>query len=283
MFFNSFTNINFGCSNFTFGNFGFPNFGLNNFNITYNNLFITNNFSLFQPSINNFNMSFSPNFTQSFNSDFSPNFNIWTFSNTSGFFPQSSIFTTCKTTYQPNNITSSYERKPQSSTHKISSSRGKTQTQTQTSQAYTGALSQYNSEKGNKLAEIAMKNAGYEISATTKKVTDKKKNPQKFTKACARYVQTSITDAGLDDNIARVGSAYQITDSLRKNSNFTEISASTNLKDLPPGAIIIYNRGAQGYSSEHGHVEIITKDGRAVSDGITDYLYRKPSHIFIPV
>ena len=74
-----------------------------------------------------------------------------------------------------------------------------------------------------------------------------------------------------------------MADSLRRNSNFSEISASTSLSDLPPGAVIVYNRGAQGYSSEHGHVEIITKDGRAVSDAITDNLYKRPSHIFIPV
>ena len=74
-----------------------------------------------------------------------------------------------------------------------------------------------------------------------------------------------------------------MTDILSKNSNFEEIPASTPLKDLQPGTVIIYDRGVQGYNSKHGHVEIITKDGRAVSDAITDNLYKKPSHIFIPV
>jgi hypothetical protein len=148
---------------------------------------------------------------------------------------------------------------------------------------YTGSLSQYNSEKGNRLAEIAMRNAGFVIDKGTKQVTNRTKDPQDFIGCCARYVQTDLTDAGLDDGIPRVGSAYLMTNSLRRNRNFAEISASTSLRDLPPGTIIIYNRGAQGYNETHGHVEIITQDRRAVSDAITDNLYKRPSHIFIPV
>ena len=321
MFINSFTNINFGCSNFAFGNFGFPNFGLYNFNMSYNNPFMTNGFNFYQPSINCFNMSFTPsvpqnfvpNFTSSFGtglgSSFGPNLGIWNFSNTQNIANSNSIFSNTQTTYQSINLTSNHNTPPQTSTQQTSYSRRSSetpaertqsrrqtqpqaqtgirstqvQTQTNTTQRYTGSLSQYNPEKGNHLAEIAMRNAGYKIDPTTKKVTSERKDPQKFTRACARYVQTSLTVAGLDDNIPRVGSAYQMTASLRNNNNFTEISSSTNLKDLPPGTVIVYNRGVQGYSSVHGHVEIITKDGRAVSDGITDNLYKKPSHIFIPV
>lgn len=148
---------------------------------------------------------------------------------------------------------------------------------------YTGSLSQYNPEKGNRLAEIAMRNAGFVVDRYTKQVTTQIKDPQDFNGGCARYVQTDLAVAGLDDGISRVGSAYLMTNSLRRNRNFAEISNSTPLRDLPAGTIIVYNRGACGYNKKHGHVEIITTDGRAVSDGITDYLYKKPSHIFIPV
>ena len=48
-------------------------------------------------------------------------------------------------------------------------------------------------------------------------------------------------------------------------------------------APVIVASGAQGYNETHGHVEIITQDRRAVSDAITDNLYKRPSHIFIPV
>ena len=46
---------------------------------------------------------------------------------------------------------------------------------------------------------------------------------------------------------------------------------------------MVYDKGVQGYSASYGHTEITTGDGRAVSDGITNNLYKKPSSIFIPV
>ena len=68
------------------------------------------------------------------------------------------------------------------------------------------------------------------------------------------------------------------------NKNFKEISTSKiDVKDLPAGCVLVYNRGSQGYSSEYGHTEITTGDGRAVSDGITKHLFKKPDAIFVPV
>jgi len=96
------------------------------------------------------------------------------------------------------------------------------------------------------------------------------------------YVKASIRDAGLGSY--KNGHAYQMTGILRSNPNFKEISpSSVNVKDLPSGCILVYNRGAQDYSAEYGHTEITTGDGRAVSDGITDNLYKEPSAIFVPV
>ena len=71
---------------------------------------------------------------------------------------------------------------------------------------------------------------------------------------------------------------------LRKNKKFKEISPSeVNVEDLPAGCILVYNKGVQGYSPKYGHTEITTGDGRAVSDGITNNLYKTPSSIFVPV
>ena len=284
MLYNYFSNFNFGCINFNFGNFSFPQFGLNTFS-TFN----------FNPFMTTFSQPF-------FNNSFQFNTSIWgyngfgqspiSFNNyTPTYNNNESIFTPAKT-----DKTYSYELKTSfSPTIKTNSSLTtpintpqKTLSNTPTStisktKSDLSVLNQYNETKGNKLAEIALKNAGFVIDSTTKQVTNRAKNPQTFVGSCARYAQTAITDAGLDDGISRVGSAYLMTDSLRKNNNFAEISSSTSLKDLPPGTVIVYNRGAQGYSQKHGHVEIITKDGRAVSDAITDNLYKKPSHIFIPV
>ena len=71
---------------------------------------------------------------------------------------------------------------------------------------------------------------------------------------------------------------------LRNNKNFKEIPVDTvNVKDLPAGCVLVYDKGSQGYSRKYGHTEITTGDGRAVSDGITKNLYKKPSAIFMPV
>ena len=64
---------------------------------------------------------------------------------------------------------------------------------------------------------------------------------------------------------------------------FKEISPnSVNVKDLPAGCVIVFDRGMYKYSDDYGHVEITTGDGRGVSDGVTTDL-RKPSAIFMPV
>ena len=124
-------------------------------------------------------------------------------------------------------------------------------------------LRDYNAQKGRKLATTALDNStgwsGY----------------------CAKYVKTAIKDSGLGSYTS--GHAYQMTDILENNSNFKQISTTNvNVNDLPAGCVLVYDRGAQGYSSNYGHVEITTGDGRGVSDGITNNL-RKPSAIFIPV
>jgi len=125
-------------------------------------------------------------------------------------------------------------------------------------------LTGYNAEKGKRLASVALDNSvgwrGY----------------------CAAYVKDSIQDANL--GIYKYGHAYQMPSILRNNSNFKEISPEgVDVSKLPAGCVLVYDRGVQGYSKKYGHTEITTGDGRAVSDGITKNLYKKPSTIFIPV
>ncbi len=103
-----------------------------------------------------------------------------------------------------------------------------------------------------------------------------------FTGYCARYVKNAIEATGLGryEN----GHAYQMASILRRNKNFKEISPnSVNVNNFPAGCILVYGRGVSGYSSQWGHVEITTGDGRAVSDGVTDNLRNRPTAIFMPV
>jgi hypothetical protein len=249
-----------------------------NFNQTYS--FIQNTYT--QPIFNN-SFNYSNYNTQSYKTDYS-------FQPTQTFsFNPTPIsigdFYSSSTTSQLNTPIARQTRITSSSIATNSSSSVVTKkktTTTQTSTKKTGLLRDYNADKGSKLAEVAMHNAGYVIDSNTKKITSQTKDPDEFTSYCTRYVKAAIRDAGLGDYYG-AGSAYQMTSYLRNNDNFKEIASSTPLKDIPAGSILVYDRGVAGYSSEHGHIEIKTDDGRAVSDGITDNLYKRPSHIFMPV
>ena len=260
-------------SNFSYCNFQMPIF-YNSFSFNFNpqNIFFQNTFT--QPYFNTgYNFSYNiPAFNTSYNSNL----------NNSSSYSSTPISINDFYSFNSNSITNT----PTTPTVRRSSSTSTTEARTETSSSKTttrktGLLREYNSEKGNRLADIAMHNAGYVIDASTTKITSQTKDPDEFTSYCARYVKAAIRDAGLGEYYS--GHAYQMAGHLRNNDNFKEISSSTPLKDVPAGAILVYDRGVAGYSSQYGHVEIKTDDGRAVSDGITDNLYKRPSHIFIPV
>ena len=125
-------------------------------------------------------------------------------------------------------------------------------------------LDGYNAFKGKNLAKIALnRSVGW-------------------TGYCAAYVKSAIQEANL--GAYKYGHAYQMPSILRNNSNFKEISPEgVDVGKLPAGCVLVYDKNTEGYSKKYGHTEITTGDGRAVSDGITKNLYKKPSSIFIPV
>ena len=158
-----------------------------------------------------------------------------------------SLYTPDSNSQTPAVTTNSYETKPLSLTRNTNNS-----------------LAGYNASAGQKLANIALNN-----SAGWKHL-------------CATYVKNAIQDANMGEY--KYGDAYKMSSILRDNKNFKEISAdSIDVKDLPAGCVLVYDKGAQGYSKNYGHTEITTGDGRAVSDGITQHLHKKPSAVFIPV
>ena len=127
----------------------------------------------------------------------------------------------------------------------------------------TADIKDYNKTNGSKLAQIARERA------------------TGFKEQCAKYVSDALEAAGLSNG--KRGHGYQMAEILRKNDHFKEINVNDiDWKNLPEGCILTYDKGAQGYSEEYGHVEITTGDGKAVSDGVTNNI-RKPSAIFIPV
>ena len=209
-----------------------------------------NNFNWGFGMNNWFMPSFSYNVNPFFDSSFMfPNFQMPTFSfmpsiwsyapsySYSSNYQFTPLFTTSYTNnLEPQNVDSEIKTKPQTTVTQNGS-----------------VLSGYNASAGKRLANIALNNS------------------VGWTGYCARHVKNAISAANLGSY--QSGHAYQMPSILRNNKNFKEIPAQdVNVKDLPAGCVLVYNRGSQGYSQEYGHTEITTGDGRAVSDGITKNL-----------
>ena len=130
-----------------------------------------------------------------------------------------------------------------------------------------------------------LKAKGYKYSSANgqKFARDLANNSVGFTGNCSKYVRQSLQRIGLYNGHTQ--SAYQMAAVLADNKNFQEISpSSVDLKNLPAGCIVVYDRGAAGYSSEDGHIEVTLGDGTACSDGRT-YNIRNAQNmrIFVPV
>ena len=122
----------------------------------------------------------------------------------------------------------------------------------------------YSSAKGQKLAK------------------DMANHSDGFTGHCSRYVREGLQRTGLYNG--HTASAYQMGGILAKNKNFQEVSPnSVNLKNLPAGCILVYDKNTKKYSNEHGHIEVTLGDGTACSDGRTRNIYSTNNmRIFVP-
>ena len=124
----------------------------------------------------------------------------------------------------------------------------------------------YNSEKGSQLAKKA---ASHAVG---------------FTGKCSKYVNDDLEAVGLA--VGRTGSAADMDTNLAKSGKFKElkVNSASDLKKLPAGCVLVYKRGAAGYSSKHGHIEITLGNGTAASDGVTRNLrHSNNMHVFVPV
>lgn len=99
---------------------------------------------------------------------------------------------------------------------------------------------------------------------------------------CARYVKTAVSQSGL--GAYESGHAYQLVDSFENNKNFKEISINPkDLTKLPAGCIIVYDKGAAGYSKNYGHIEVTLGNGKAASDFITNNIRQSNNiNVFVP-
>lgn len=83
---------------------------------------------------------------------------------------------------------------------------------------------------------------------------------------CLAGVQDALQSFGCKDQ--RLPSAYMKADQLAGDPNFKEVKVSANdLKNLPPGCIIVWNRSGDGSAfGQHGHIQITQGGGKATSD-----------------
>lgn len=97
---------------------------------------------------------------------------------------------------------------------------------------------------------------------------------------CYRNVKQDLAKAGIN---VTGGSAYMAADQLAQNSKVQEVKglANEDLKKLPPGAIVVWNRG-NGH--EHGHISIAMGDGREASDVMRKQItnYGTSFRVFLP-
>ncbi len=79
------------------------------------------------------------------------------------------------------------------------------------------------------------------------------------------------------------GSAYMAAPQLAKNANFKEIKvAKSELKELPPGAIIVWGKSKL---KKHGHITVALGNGKEASDHVQKLIQNGPYggyRVFIP-
>lgn len=97
---------------------------------------------------------------------------------------------------------------------------------------------------------------------------------------CKRGVRMALEKQGMKlDGV----SAYMAAGQLAKNKNFQEAKGLSrqDLKDLPPGATVVWNKGP---GHPHGHISIAQGNGREASDVMRNQITNYPSsyRVFMP-
>jgi len=99
---------------------------------------------------------------------------------------------------------------------------------------------------------------------------------------CAKGVMDSLEAAGL--GVQRVPSAYMAADVLAGDSRFREVNLSPEqIRNLPPGAVIVSPSNYGGFGSPHGHITISLGNGQEASDHIQNLITAPGQRVFIPI
>lgn len=129
----------------------------------------------------------------------------------------------------------------------------------------------------------SLKDAGYNQTLAKKLAQDAVSHAESHsTGYCAKYVSNAMARLGI---AGKRGDAWELRDSLRNNPHFKEIDInSVDVTKLPAGCVLVYQRGAAGYSNAYGHVEITLGNGKAASDFVNNNIKKSSNmSVFVPV
>lgn len=123
------------------------------------------------------------------------------------------------------------------------------------------------------IAESSQESAGYQKTSTA---------------LCAMRVRQALEKSGaVEPNETKVSSAYMLNDKYLKTGSFAKVEVNTleELRDLPPGCIIVWERG-QGFGkafAQHGHVAVTQGLGKATSDYNQEIKnYKSKFSVYVP-
>lgn len=153
-----------------------------------------------------------------------------------------------------------------------------------------GEFSSHNNDNLMTFDELSAQGLKYSSEKGQKLAQDIGSHAHGFIGKCSNRVSNGLQRTGLGNE--RMPSAHMMDDKLRedirtgKNTNFREIKVTSQeqLRSLPAGCIIVYEAGAAGYNSTHGHIEVSLGNGTAASDGITRNMrFTQNMSVFVPV
>ncbi len=98
---------------------------------------------------------------------------------------------------------------------------------------------------------------------------------------CARGVANSLERMGM--SVPRQPSAYMYANVLSRDPRFREVRVSqAEMRNLPPGAIIVHPSGYRGAGSPHGHIAVTLGGGQEASDHVRALITSPNARVFIP-
>ena len=153
---------------------------------------------------------------------------------------------------------------------------------------YTGGnvFASHRNDNAISFNELESKGLKYSSSKGQALANDVYSHRAGFTGHCAAYVKKGLRRTGL----VNLGSCNGegVDDAMRASgtSNFIEVKITSReqLRSLPSGCVVVYEKGAAGYNARYGHVEVTMGNGTAVSDGVTHNMrYSENMSVFVPV